>query len=144
MTFNRTTAKCGSVLRVMKYQQLCKRIFSVDKRIRYVTVTDSECKVLAGGMRPGVAPLEHSAKEAEKIDLQVTILDGVMQTWAESLGRARFALIRHERAYMLIVPYDNNHLELSIDASMPIEQIGGMVASIEDVLRQQPEETHDR
>lgn len=35
---------------------------------------------------------------------------------------------------MLIVPYGNNHLELSIDASMPIEQIGGVVGSIEDVL----------
>jgi hypothetical protein len=128
----------------MNYQRLCKRIFSVDKRIRYVTVTDSECKILAGGMRPGVAPLERSAKEAEKIDLQVTILDGVMQTWAESLGRARFALIRHEKAYMLIVPYDNNHLELSIDASMPIEQIGGVVASIEGVLRQRSEQAHGR
>jgi hypothetical protein len=87
-------------------------------------------------MRPGVAPLERSAKEAEKIDLQVTILDGVMQTWAESLGRARFALIRHEKAYMLIVPYDNNHLELSIDSNMPIEEIGGVVGAIEDVLHQ--------
>jgi hypothetical protein len=118
----------------MNYQQLCNRVFSVDMRIRYVTVTDDECKILAGGMRPGVAPLERSAKEAEKIDLQVAILDGVMQTWAESLGQARFALIRHEKAYMLIVPYGNNHLELSIDASMPIEQIGGVVGAIEDVL----------
>ena len=118
----------------MNDQQLCTRIFSVDKRIRYVTVTDGECKILAGGMRPGVAPLERSAKEAEKIDLQVSILDGVMQTWAESLGQARFALIRREKAYMLIVPYGNNHLELSIDASMPIEQIGGVVRAIENVL----------
>ena len=77
----------------MNYQQLCDQIFSVDKRIRYVTVTDSQCRVLAGGMRPGVAPLEHTPEEAEKVDLQVTVLDGVMQTWAESLGRARFALI---------------------------------------------------
>lgn len=87
-------------------------------------------------MRPGVAPLERSAKEAEKIDLQVSILDGVMQTWVESLGQARFALIRHEKAHMLTVPYGNNHLELSIDASMPIEQIGGVVGAVEDVLHQ--------
>jgi hypothetical protein len=59
-----------------------------------------------------------------------------MQTWAESLGQARFALIRHEKAYMLIVPYDNNHLELSIDANMPIEEIGGVVSTIEDILHQ--------
>jgi hypothetical protein len=29
----------------MNYQQLCKRIFSVDKRIRYVTVTDASMPI---------------------------------------------------------------------------------------------------
>jgi len=120
----------------MSYQQLCDQIFSVDKRIRYVTVTDSQCRVLAGGMRPGAVPLEHAPEEAEKIDLQVTVLDGVMQTWAESLGRARFALIRHEKAYMLIVPFDNKHLELSIETSASFQEIGRIVTAIEDVLHQ--------
>jgi len=87
-------------------------------------------------MRPGVVPLEHTPEEAEKIDLQVTVLDGVMQTWAESLGRARFALIQHERAYMLIVPFDNKHLELSIETSTSFQEIGRIVTAIEDVLHQ--------
>jgi hypothetical protein len=120
----------------MDYQELCNQVFSADQRIRYVTVTDSHCNVLAGGMRPGLVPLEPTAEEAKKIDLQVTILDGVMRTWAESLGRARFALIQHEKAHMLIVPFNNKHLELTIDTSMPIEKIGGIVAVIENALRQ--------
>jgi hypothetical protein len=119
----------------MNYQQLCDQIFSVDKRIRYVTVTDSQCKVLAGGMRPGVVPLERTPEEAERIDLQVAVLDGVMRTWAESLGRARFALIQHERAHMLIFPFNNKHVELSIETSMSIEEIGRIVAVIENALR---------
>ncbi len=136
MLYTCTTADCSSALRVMNQQQLCSRIFSVDKRIRYVTVSDSECKILAGGMRPGVAPLEASAKEAERIDLQVAVLGGVMQTWAESLGRARFALIQHERAYMLIIPFDNKHLELSIETSTSFQEIGRIVTAIENVLHQ--------
>lgn len=118
----------------MNHQQLCSRIFSVDRRIRYVTVRDSECRILAGGMRPGVTPLEANPKEAEKIDLQVAVLDGVMQTWAESLGCARFALIQHERAYMLIVPFDNKHLELSIESSAEFQEIGRILAAIEGAL----------
>ena len=120
----------------MNYQQLCNRIFSADKRIRYVTVTDGEFKILAGGMRAGVAPLEASSKEAERIDLQVAVLGGVMQAWAESLGRPRFALIQHERAYMLIVPFDNKHLELSIETSTSFQEIGRIVTAIENALRQ--------
>ena len=120
----------------MDYQQLCNHIFSADERIRYATVIDSDCNVLAGGMRPGVVPLEPTREQAEKIDLQVAILDGIMRTWAESLGRARFALIQHEKAHMLIVPFNNKHLELSIETSMPIEEIGRIVAVIENALRQ--------
>jgi len=131
-----TATDYTTALRVMNYQQLCNWIFSADKRIRYVTVTDGEFKILAGGMRPGVAPLEASSKEAEKIDLQVAVLGGVMQTWAESLGRARFALIQHERAYMLIVPFNNKHLELSIETSTSFQEIGRIVTAIEDVLHQ--------
>lgn len=99
-------------------------------------MTDDECKALAGGMRPGVAPIEASSKEAEKIDLQVAVLGGVMQTWAESLGRARFALIQHERAYMLIVPFDNKHLELSVETSTSFQEIGRIVTAIEAALSQ--------
>jgi hypothetical protein len=119
----------------MDYQELCNQVFSADKRIRYATVTDSQCNILAGGMRHGVASLE-SSEDAKRIDLQVTILDGVMRTWSESLGRARFALIQHEKAYMVIVPFNNRHVELSIETSMSLEEIGRLVALVEIAARQ--------
>ncbi len=120
----------------MDYQQLCDQVFSADKRIRYATVTDSECRVLAGGMRPGVVPLEPTPEEAKKVDLQVGVLDGVMRNWAEYLGRARFALIQLEKAHMLIVPFNDKHLELTIEPSMPIEEIARLIPVIENMLRQ--------
>jgi hypothetical protein len=119
----------------MNYQHLCDQIFSADKRIRYVTVTDLECKVLAGGMRSGVVPLERTPDEAQRVDLQVAVLDGVTRAWAETLGRARFVLIQHERAHMLIVPFNDKHLELSIEPSVSIEEIGRIIAVIENALR---------
>jgi hypothetical protein len=45
-------------------------------------------------------------------------------------------LIQHERAYMLIVPFDNKHLELSIETSTSFQEIGRIVTAIEDVLHQ--------
>jgi hypothetical protein len=119
----------------MNYQHLCNQIFSADKRIRYVTVTDSESRVLAGGMRPGIVPLERTREEAERIDLQVAVLDGVMRTWAETLGRAGFALIQHEKAHMLIVPFDDKRLELSIEPFVSIEEIGRIIAVIKNAVR---------
>jgi hypothetical protein len=86
-------------------------------------------------MRPGVVPLERTPQDAERIDLQVAVLDGVMRMWAESLGRARFALIQHKRAHMLIFPFNNKHVELSIEPITSIEEIGRIVAVIENALR---------
>jgi hypothetical protein len=65
----------------------------------------------------------------------VAVLDGVTRAWAETLGRARFALIQHERAHMLIVPFNDKHLELSIEPSVSIEEIGRIIAVIENALR---------
>ena len=87
-------------------------------------------------MRPGVVPLEPTPEEAKKVDLQVAVLDGVMRNWTEYLGRARFALIQHEKAHMLIVPFNDKHLELTIEPSMPIEEIARLIAVIEKTLRQ--------
>lgn len=120
----------------MDYNELCARVFSADKRIRYATVTDSRCNILAGGMRPGVQPLESSPEAAQRIDLQVAVLDGIMHAWAESIGRARFALIRHEMAYMLIIPFGDKHVELSIETNMALEEIGRIVSLIEDAARE--------
>jgi len=115
----------------MDYQDLCSRIFSLDSRIRYVTVTDQMSNVLAGGMRPGLKPIEATMEEARKIDAQVAILDGIMRTWGESLGRARFALIQHEKANMLMIPFGNKHVELSMERSMPLEQIESILSLVE-------------
>jgi hypothetical protein len=83
-------------------------------------------------MRPGVEPLESTPEDAQRIDLQVAVLDGIMHAWAESMGRARFALIRHEKAYMLIVPFEDKHVELSIETGVPLEEIGRIITLVED------------
>jgi len=90
---------------------------------------------MAGGMRPGLRSIEATTEEAKKIDVQVAILDGIIRTWGESLGRARFALIQHEKANMLIVPFEDKHVELSIETSMPLNRIESIVTLIETAVR---------
>jgi hypothetical protein len=80
--------------------------------------------------------LESTPEAAQRIDLQVAVLDGIMHAWAESIGRPRFALIRHEKAYMLIIPFENKHVELSIETGVPLEEIGRIVTLVEDSARE--------
>ena len=80
--------------------------------------------------------MESTPEAAQRIDLQVAVLDGIMHAWAESIGRAEFALIRHEKAYMLIIPFENNHVELSIETGVSLEEIGRIVTIVEDSARE--------
>jgi hypothetical protein len=80
--------------------------------------------------------LESTPEVAQRIDLQVAVLDGIMHAWAESIGRAEFALIRHEKAYMVIIPFENKHVELSIETGVPLGEIGRIVALVEDSARE--------
>jgi hypothetical protein len=91
---------------------------------------------MAGGMRPGLKPIEATSEQARKIDVQVAMLDGIMRTWGEMLGKARFVLIQHEKANMLIVPFKDKHVELSIETSMPLERIESIVTLIETSIRE--------
>jgi hypothetical protein len=61
----------------------------------------------------------------------VAVLDAIMGAWVESIGRARFALIQHEKAYMLIIPFEDKHVELSIETGVPLEEIGRIVTLVE-------------
>ena len=101
-----------------------------------MTVTDQACNIVAGGMRPGLKRIEATSGEARKIDVQVAILDGIMRTWGESLGRARFALIQHKKVNMLIVPFEDKHVELSIETSMPLQEVERVVSLIETTIRE--------
>ena len=80
--------------------------------------------------------MEATPEAAQRIDLQVAVLDGIMHAWAESIGEPRFALIRHEKAYMLIIPFENKHVELSIETGVPLEEIGRIVTLVEDSARE--------
>jgi len=115
---------------VERYKLLCDQIFAADSRVRYAAVRDEECSILAGGMRPGVTPIE-SPEDARRVDLQVAVLAGVIKTWSEVFGPTSFAFFKHEKINTIIFPIGNKHLEISTQPDFPPEDVGKILRIVE-------------
>lgn len=119
---------------VERYKLLCDQIFAADSRVRYAVVRDEECSILAGGMRPGVTPME-SPEDARRVDLQVSVLAGVIKTWSEVFGPTSFAFFKHEKMNMVIFPIGNKHLEISTQQDFPPEDVSKIMRIVERFKR---------
>jgi len=115
---------------VERHKLLCDQMFAVDSRVRYAAVRDEECLIMAGGMRPGVRPIE-SPEDARRIDVQVSVLAGVIKTWSEVFGPTSFIFFKHEKINTIIFPIGNNHLEIATQPDFPLEAVGKILRIVE-------------
>jgi len=115
---------------VERYELLCDQMFAADSRVRYATVLDEECSIVAGGMRPGVTPVE-SPEDSRRVDLQVVVLLGVIKTWSEVFGRTSFVFFKQKKINIIIFPIDNKQLDISTEPDFPLEDVGKMLRIVE-------------
>jgi len=115
---------------VERYKRLCDQMFAADSRVRYATVLDEECSIVAGGMRPGVTPIE-SPEDSRRVDLQVVVLLGVIKTWSEIFGRTSFVFFKQKKINIIIFPIDNKQLDISTEPDFPLEDVGKIMRIVE-------------
>lgn len=115
---------------VERYKRLCDQMFVADSRVRYATVLDEECSIVAGGMRPGVTPIE-SPEDSRRVDLQVVVLLGVIKTWSEIFGRTSFVFFKQKKINIIIFPIDNKQLDISTEPDFPLEDVGKIMRIVE-------------
>lgn len=119
------------MLEVERYKLLCNQLFTADGRVRYAVVRNEECSIVAGGMRPGAAPIE-SPEDAQRVDLQVAVLAGVIRTWSDVFGPTSFVFFKHEKINTIIFPIGNKHLEISTQPDFPLEDVGKILRIVEE------------
>ena len=115
---------------VERFKLLCDQMFAVDSRVRYATVFDEECSIVAGGMRLGVEPIE-SPERTQRVNLQIGVLAGVVRTWAEDFGPARFKFFKHEKINIFVFPIGNKHLVTTTQPDFPLEDVSKMLRVLE-------------
>lgn len=83
--------------RIYDYDKICEKIKAIDSKIRFAGVINERGRLVAGGMKEGVSPLE-SEKEDEMLFMELALRVKMRKEFDRQLGLVNFALASRERA----------------------------------------------
>ncbi|NIM26292.1 MAG: hypothetical protein GTN97_04630 [Nitrosopumilaceae archaeon] len=83
--------------KIFDYTKICKSIIEIDPKIRFAGVINDRGRLVAGGMKENVEPLE-SEKDDEMIFMELALRVKMRKEFDKQLGPVNFALASRERA----------------------------------------------
>jgi len=111
----------------MDYEQLCQKIFDMDKQIRFVAIYNSDIEKIAGGIRKGIETL--MPESVTKMSVEQSFIRRntriKMQEW---IGLPKYALAEYEKIKRFTFYLKNDHLllvstELTLDSNLFVTRI---------------------
>ncbi|QUC65262.1 hypothetical protein NsoK4_03135 [Nitrosopumilus sp. K4] len=83
--------------KIYDYTKICDSIKSMDSKIRFAGVINERGRLVAGGMKENVEPLENE-KDDEMIFMELALRVKMRKEFDKQLGPVNFALASRERA----------------------------------------------
>jgi len=115
----------------MDYEQLCKKIFDMDKQIRFVAIYNSNIEKIAGGIRKGIETL--IPESITKLSVEQSFIRRNtrirMQEW---IGLPKYALAEYEKIKRFTFYLENDHLllvstELVLDSNLFVTRVSKLI-----------------
>ena len=88
--------------KIYDYAKICNAILSADPKIRFAGVINERGRLVAGGMRENVEPLENE-KDDEMIFMELALRVKMRKEFDKQLGPVNFAMASRERALAVSV-----------------------------------------
>lgn len=82
---------------VYDYPKICEKILNLEKKIRFAGVINQRGRLVAGGMKENVTPLENQ-KDDEMIFMELALRVKMRKEFDKQLGRVNFAMASRQRA----------------------------------------------
>lgn len=84
------------------YTRICDSIYSIDPKIRFAGIISEQGRLMAGGMKENIEPLE-SEKDDEMIFMELALRVKMRKEFDKQLGPVNFAMASRERALAISV-----------------------------------------
>ncbi|AJM92453.1 MULTISPECIES: DUF6659 family protein [Nitrosopumilus] len=88
--------------KIYDYSKICDSVLLIDPKIRFAGVINDRGRLVAGGMKPNVEPLE-SEKDDEMIFMELALRVKMRKEFDKQLGVVNFAMASRERAIAISV-----------------------------------------
>ena len=88
--------------KIFDYTKICDSILTIDPKIRFAGVINERGRLVAGGMKENVEPLE-SEKDDEMIFMELALRVKMRKEFDKQLGPVNFAMASRERALAISI-----------------------------------------
>ncbi len=103
--------------------ELCKNIFAVDPSIRFAGVINKMGKLVAGGMRQGMVPLE-SIKDVNRLYAELALINSMRGEFDGEFGPTVYSFWERQKIKIASFPLsDDSFLLVSLERSQPHDKI---------------------
>jgi hypothetical protein len=116
--------------KILDYNKICNDVKSLDPKIRFAGVINERGRLIAGGMKEDVEPLENE-KDDEMIFMELALRVKMRKEFDKQLGHVNFALASRERALAISFPINNDILYV---VSEPDSDYGILPKKILEIL----------
>ncbi len=110
------------------FQEKCDLLLK-EKEIRFAGLINNLGKLVAGGFKEGITPLEDEA-EQRKMYMELALRVSMRMEFDYSLGPVKFSASRREKTVMMSFPLNNNVLLVSAEPTIDIEKFAQRVFKI--------------
>jgi len=114
-----------------KFEQKCDRLLELDE-IRFVGLINNMGKLLSGGFKKGVTPLEDDV-ERQKMYMELALRVSMRMEFDYCFGPVKYAASRREKAVMMSFPINNKVLLISAETWVDIEKLAKKIMRIINV-----------
>ncbi|MDP3780737.1 MAG: hypothetical protein AABX15_05435 [Thermoproteota archaeon] len=116
---------------IRDYRKKCQQILNISKSIRYVGAINEYGRTLTGIIRPGIKPLLKS-EDAKNEFFIVSNLITLRNSQATVLGDLDYALLKHKKVILIIIPNRNATFYITIDIN--VKTISEIISKIKKIL----------
>ena len=113
------------------YDEKCKRLFEEDT-IRFAGILDEKGKIISGGFKPGLTPLEGDEVKLKSF-MEFVSKASIRKEFDQSLGPINYLAARRDKAVLISFPFPVSRITLLISAE-PSANIEILAAHIVEIF----------
>ncbi|MFN3655350.1 MAG: DUF6659 family protein [Candidatus Nitrosotenuis sp.] len=110
------------------FEQKCQTMLKLDE-IRFAGLIDKRGRLVAGGFKEGVTPLEDVA-ERQKMYMELALRVSMRKEFDYSLGPVKYSASRREKAVMMSFPLGANVLLVSANPHVDIDKTAKKIMKV--------------
>ncbi len=113
------------------YDEKCKKLLD-EKEIRFAGIINEHGKLISGGFKEGLTPLEDDEKKLQSF-MEFVSKVSIRKEFDESLGPKNYLAARRDKAVLVSFPFPVSKILLLISAE-PTADIENLAAKVVDIF----------